>query len=451
MIMKGFLFSIRLIILFFCLGIKSPINAKNNNIIDSFQNNNINIDVKDSVIIHKEKGFANWYNNRKAEELTFLYDSSKVKIEKKWYESISLRGYAQLRYNRLLETNDQLKCEQCDKSWGENGGFFFRRIRLIFSGQIGKHVYFYIQPDFASSPSSTIQNFAQLRDAYFDLGIGKYNQYRFRLGQSKVPFGFENMQSSQNRLPLDRNDGLNSAVSNERDLGVFFYWAPEKYRKLFSEVVKDGLKGSGDYGLVGFGIYNGQTANKPELNDAPHVVLRACLPIIIRNQIIETGIQAYSGKYTIAKDLISSGTKTTMDRNYLDQRMAATFVLYPKPFGIQAEYNFGRGPEFNKINDSIEVQKLNGGYVTLSYFIPIRKEILIPFFRGQYYNGGKKHELDARSYEVKEFEIGLEWQPLKQFELTAMYTFSNRRFEDFALQNNVQKGKLLRLQAQINF
>lgn len=75
----------------------------------------------------------------------------------------------------------------------------------------------------------------------------------------------------------------------------------------------------------------------------------------------------------------------------------------------------------------------------------------MPFFRAQYFNGGKKHELDARSYEVKEFEIGVEWQPIKQFELTAMYTFSNRRFEDFALQDNQQKGKLLRLQAQINF
>ena len=52
---------------------------------------------------------------------------------KKWYDKISLRGYAQIRYNRLLETNDKLKCEQCDRSWGENGGFFIRRGRLVFS------------------------------------------------------------------------------------------------------------------------------------------------------------------------------------------------------------------------------------------------------------------------------------------------------------------------------
>ena len=30
-------------------------------------------------------------------------------VAKKWYESVSIRGYSQLRYNRLLETNDSLK------------------------------------------------------------------------------------------------------------------------------------------------------------------------------------------------------------------------------------------------------------------------------------------------------------------------------------------------------
>lgn len=76
---------------------------------------------------------------------------------------------------------------------------------------------------------------------------------------------------------------------------------------------------------------------------------------------------------------------------------------------------------------------------------------MLPFVRAHYYDGGKKHEKDARSYTVKELELGVEWQPSKNFELVAMYTISNRRFEDFALQNNTQAGRLLRLQAQVNF
>lgn len=140
---------------------------------------------------------------------------------KKWYDVINIGGYVQVRYNRLLETNPQLKCDQCDKSIGEGGGFIIRRGRIKISGNITNSIYFYIQPDFGSSVGSE-QNVVQLRDAYIDIGFDKKNEYRLRIGQSKVPFGFENMQSSQNRLPLDRNDGLNSALKNERDLGAFF-------------------------------------------------------------------------------------------------------------------------------------------------------------------------------------------------------------------------------------
>lgn len=368
---------------------------------------------------------------------------------KKWFESINIRGYAQVRYNGLLQTNEDLECEQCDKSWGGENGFFMRRMRVIFYGQINPRVYFYIQPDFASAPSSTTQNFAQLRDAYFDLGIDKENEFRLRVGQSKVPYGFENMQSSQNRLPLDRADAMNSAVSNERDLGVFFYWAPAKIRKQFSSLVNDGFKGSGDYGVFGLGIYNGQTANKPELNFNRHVVARVSYPFEIKKQVIEPGIQAYKGQYTLSS--LSSGVKTNLTKTYADERIGGTFVLYPKPFGILAEYNVGNGPEFDKWADSITTQRLHGGFITASYKMDFNGQTLIPFVRYQKYDGGKKHELDARSYEVEELEIGAEWQWNKNFELVIMYTMSSRRFEDYAKQNNYQRGNLLRIQAQVNF
>jgi hypothetical protein len=324
-------------------------------------------------------------------------------------------------------------------------------MRVIIFGQISDNVYLYVQPDFASSPSSDRLHFTQLRDAYFDVGLDNDNEYRFRIGQSKVPYGFENMQSSQNRLPLDRNDALNSAVSNERDLGVFFYWAPKDKRKLLSSLVNDGLKGSGDYGLFAFGAYNGQTANNPELNNEPHIVSRFTYPFEVDNQIIELGVQGYTGKWVMPKANLSPGVKTNADLNYTDQRLAGTFVLYPKPFGILAEYTEGSGPQFNKVTDSIEVMPLRGGYVTLNYYTKINNTTLIPYIRYQYYYGGKKHERDARSYEVKELEIGAEWQVNKNFELVANYTISNRRYEDFLKQDNLQDGSLLRIQAQLNF
>lgn len=379
-------------------------------------------------------------------------DSTKAKTPaptKKWYESVQMRGYMQVRYNGLLQTNEDLECEQCDKSWGGENDFFIRRMRLIFYGQVSPRVYFYIQPDFASAPSSSAMHFGQLRDAYFDVGLDEKNEFRFRIGQSKVPYGFENMQSSQNRLPLDRADAMNSAVTNERDLGVFFYWAPAKTRKLFSSLVSEGLKGSGDYGVLGIGVYNGQTANRPEPNSNKHIVARASYPVQIKNQVIEAGIQAYKGQFTLLST--TSGVTTLEDKLYDDQRVGATFVLYPKPFGILAEYNIGRGPEYDKLTNSVITSPLKGGFITASYKLDFNGQTLIPFTRYQYYDGGKKHELDARSYEVKELEIGAEWQPNKNFELVVMYTMSARRFEDAVNPTNYQRGNLLRIQAQVNF
>lgn len=378
--------------------------------------------------------------------------STPQKNEKKnWFETFSIRGYMQVRYNRLLETNENLKCEQCDRSIGKGGGFIIRRGRIILSGFIHNRVFFYIQPDFGST-SGTTGNIFQLRDAYIDVSLDRKNEFRLRIGQSKVPFGFENLQSSQNRLPLDRNDGLNSAVSNERDLGAFFYWAPAKTRELYANLVRDNLKGSGDYGVFGFGVYNGQTANRAEQNDDQHMVARLSYPFSVGKQIIEPGIQAYAGKYVLPTDLRSTNVKAANNFEFDDKRFATTLVLYPKPFGIQAEYNWGKGPQYNSAKDSIETKKLNGGYVTASMKINgIKEWVFYPFARVQQYKGGKKHELDARSYEVKELEAGLEWQFNKHFELTTSYVISKRRFEDSKLRNNQQRGNFLRLQAQLNF
>jgi hypothetical protein len=380
-------------------------------------------------------------------------DTATTSSKKKWYETISLRGYMQVRYNRLLETNENLKCEQCDRSWGEGGGFAIRRARLILSGNLSKQIYFYIQPDFGSTVG-TSQNVFQLRDAYVDVAFDKKSEFRVRIGQSKVPYGFENMQSSQNRLPLDRNDALNSAVSNERDLGVFFYWAPAKTREQYPEFINDNRKGSGDYGVFAFGVYNGQTANRPEQNKKAHIVSRLSYPFKIKNQVIEPAIQAYTGEYVLPNDVRTAGVKSVKSFEFRDERAAVSFNLYPNPIGLLTEYNWGRGPQYNPVNDSIEVRNLRGGYATLYGRIKSKTKkdmFFFPYTRVQQYKGGKKHELDARSHSVKEIEMGVEWQMNRFFEFTAAYTISRRRFEDSKLRNNYQQGNLLRLQAQLNF
>lgn len=366
---------------------------------------------------------------------------------KPWFEKLSVRGYSQFRYNRLLETNEDLNCAQCDRSIGRNGGFFLRRGRIILSGQVHPRVSIYIQPDYASDAAGT-QHYFQLRDAYFDLSLDTARVHRLRFGQSKVPFGFENMQSSSNRLPLDRNDGLNSAVANERDFGVFYYLTPTVAQQRFEHLLSSGLKGSGNYGVFALGLYNGQTANRPEANNSSHAVARLTYPFELPSgQFVEASVQAYRGQVVVPS--VSAGV--TRRPEYLDARQAVTLVWYAQPFGVVAEYNWGHGPEYDASTNSVVGRPLAGGFVQAMYRWQHEGQVIQPFVRMHEYHGGKKVELDARRYDVHETEVGVEWLPFPAFELTVMYTTSNRLFEDLATEGNRQRGNLLRLQAQFNY
>ncbi len=382
----------------------------------------------------------------------------KQENKKKWYETFSLRGYAQIRYNRLLETNKDLKCDQCDKSIGDNGGIFFRRARLTLSGNVHDRFFIYIQADAATNAATNATsaglNYLQLRDFYGDLFLNNVKTFKLRLGLSKVPFGFDVLQSSQNRLAFDRSDPINSAAYNERDMGAFLYYTPRKIQERFKKLQNARFKGTGDYGIFGIGVYNGQTANRLSANDDLHSVVRATYPFAIKSQIVEVSAQAYSGYYGI-NEIVSPGVTTPRaDNNVLDQRVAASLIIYPKPIGFQAEYNWGEGPAFTIDAPgvySIRRRHLEGGYAQLSGAFTIKKMLLQPYVRYQYYTGGKKTEADARYHQVRETEIGCEWQPMNFMEVTVAYMISDRVFEDSKSPVNHQYGNLLRLQVQLNY
>lgn len=214
------------------------------------------------------------------EEHILASREEKSKNDEKWFNKINVRGYTQMRFNQPL-TGDRASGDPELRSVGDgfignNQGFGLRRVRLVFSGDMNDYISLYLQPDFATTNGDL--HFAQLRDAYADIAFDKAHEYRIRAGQSKVPFGWENLQSSQNRLTLDRADALNSAVPSERDLGLFAYWSPEDVQKLWKSLSKKGLKTSGDYGVLGIGAYNGQGVNKAEANDNQYLVAHSTYP-----------------------------------------------------------------------------------------------------------------------------------------------------------------------------
>jgi hypothetical protein len=396
-----------------------------------------------------------------------------AKKEKKWYEKLSIRGYTQVRINEVFEDDDSPAVASYvgDSSVGENHSFLLRRMRVILFGDINEHVYVYLQPDFAANVpgSPDLILYTQLRDAYADLYVDKDKEFRFRVGQSKIPYGWENMQSSQNRIPLDRNDALNSAARNERDLGVFFYYTPKEIQDLFKEINDTGLKGSGNYGMFALGAYNGQGGSIREQNDNLHVISRLTLPFYLDEQIVEMAIQGYIGKYSVLSSPISPlgvgpairplGTIETDGRDGIhDKRLAWTFVYYPQPFGFQSEWTIGRGPSLNDAQTAVVDRSLYGGYAMVMYRYQCtgeNKEI-IPFARWNYYKGGYKSERNAPYSEIKEWEMGVEWQINKACELVSMYTITDRtNTTAFSTANTRSyqqfQGGLLRFQLQFNY
>ncbi|HLL52273.1 MAG TPA: porin [Myxococcaceae bacterium] len=372
-----------------------------------------------------------------------------------WFRKLSIRGYTQFRYNRLptFAPNDNLVNAQGDRFLGRNNGFGIRRARVILSGDITDHLTVYLQPDFASVIGDQL-NVTILRDWYADIFLDPKKEFRIRAGQSKIPFGFENMQSSSNRLALDRNDPLNSAVRDERDIGLFFYWAPAHIRERFKHLVDSNLKGSGDYGVVGVGVYNGQTANNPERNDNRHVVARVAWPFLFGSQYVEANAAAYAGQYNVTLANREGVTYSLRDgqNNLLDARAQVTLVVYPQPFGFQAEYNVGVGPSLGGGDESTVVASrfLHGGYAQVMYKLDnVLGRSLIPFVRGTLYDGGKKHEANAPRYHVRDVELGVEWQFSKAVELTLLYAISNRTSSSFPY--NQEQGHLGRAQLQFNY
>lgn len=353
----------------------------------------------------------------------------KAALKGKWYERISLRGYTQFRYTTLF--NDDVTPNLVvpnDPTVSESETFYIRRGRFVFSGDASEHVYLYAQVDYFGSVGGSGDKGVQTRDLYADIALDADKEYRFRLGQSKVPYGFVNLQSSQNRAPMERPDALNSGVEGERDYGVFFMWAPKEVRERFKQLVKDGLKGSGDYGVISAGAYSGQGLNRSDLNGEVHWIARASYPYEFDNgQILELGIGGYTGDFVVGTQAIGGVTPTAKADGLDDERVAIGAVLYPQPFGFEAEWTWGRGPQLQSNQTSIEVESLQGGYLQANYMLETSRGNVFPFARWNYFDGGRKFARNAPWDEVSELDLGFEWSPWPELELALMYTHTFHR------------------------
>ena len=387
-----------------------------------------------------------------------------VLLADKWYERLKLKGYVQNRlYSNLGDDDTPGATQANDPFIGDAMSYGIRRGRLTFSGDVTNHLYLYAQMDFfagLSTANAGGRSYAlQARDMYADISLDPAREFRARIGLSKVPYGWSNLQSSQNRLALERPDALNSAVEGERDMGAYLIWAPYEIRERFKNLVKMGLRGSGDYGVLNAGVYNGTGINNDDNNGKMHYIVHAAYPFEFDNgQFFEIGASFYTGNFRPGTAAMGALAAPTVAANGVrDQRIAVNAILYPQPFGLEAEWTWGKGPQLSQDLLTITSQSLEGGYLQACYrhVFPNQSE-LIPFVRWQTFDGARKFATNAPKNRVSEVAFGLRYVPYPELEMTLMYSQGTRTN---TTDNPAGAGPRYRdvnvsyigLQAQINF
>ena len=385
-----------------------------------------------------------------------------------WYETLKIDGYTQVRQTEQM--NDAAKLIgglPADRSVDPVQSIVIRRARFKITGDIGR-VSLYTQFDLAASvDSGSSRNLGmQTRDIYADIALDEDREHRIRVGVSKVPYGWVNLQSSQNRLAIERPEALNSAVEGERDQGVYYMWADKASRALFKKHNAEGFKGSGDYAVFAAGFFGGTGLNKADNNGEVHSLIRFTYPwVSASGQMYEAGLGGYAGRFKVTPTALtatgavasSGGTAPAIadarhsSDGFKDRRASAHFIMFPQPWGIEAEWTTGQGPQMNDTRTFIEEGNLEGGYVQASYRYQYGEASeFIPFVRWNYYDGARKFGTTAHKMVVNDLDLGFEWQWRPEVELSMMYSLTGERTN--ATGNSIVKdARRLAIQLQFNY
>lgn len=229
------------------------------------------------------------------------------------------------------------------------------------------------------------------------------------------------------------------------------YYTPDKVRKVWDRLAADGQKLFGNYGAFGLGVFNGQGLNRTERNDAVMTIGLATWPfeldgLGLHGQVFEVGGAFMRNR--LSPELRSGGISPV---SFADNRVGVHAILYPQPFGLQGEWNWGTGPEFDPVTQRIEERPLRGGYIQAMG--RVRQSPVGPFYpfaRWQYYRGGFKAAINAPRLETEELEVGFEFLPTPALEMTITYGWASRKEADERRFGQAE-GELLRIQAQWNY
>lgn len=315
---------------------------------------------------------------------------------KPWYETMKIGGYTQAR---ALYYDDYPNPEATKGS----SDFVVARARTVLTFQPSDFTDVYFHLDFGRGEPT-------VKDVWVQRLFGDDRQWRLRLGQQKLPFGFETAQSDADRLPFERTNLATTFFPGNRDTGLVFYYTCPQDAALFAAGRE--VFGAGDYGNFALGFFNGQGAayrtldsgarvyDGAETNSNKHLALRAAKPFALgRNgRYAEAGVSYWHGRYFSRK----------ADGEFDDRLLGLHAYLSPRPWGLQAEYFTG---------------ETEGGDVDAWYAMGLwrtgRKGLL--FARYEDYDGPRKGRGPGNLFDRQRWCLGYAYDLDRRTRLTLEY------------------------------
>ena len=304
------------------------------------------------------------------------------KPKKSWTDTVKVSGYGQVRWQFSPDADDP------------DNTFSLRRARLKVTANPVERV----EGQFEVAGDETEVG---ITDAWLQYQLDEAGEWRVRGGQQRVPFGFEVPQSTQSVIPLEISWVGRTMFPGSRDLGAVVYWTDPKDRELFEQAKKTDF-GTGDYGNVAIGVFNGQGMSEPEANSGKTICVRLAKPFTVGERYVEGGVSYWAGQFH------SAAAAADLDDNLLGVHL----YVPPRPIGLQAEY----------YNGETEGDDINGFYA-MGLWRP--REDGVAFVRYDEYNGPRKGKGLGNVFDRERWSLGYAHMVNSSTKATIQYDFQD--------------------------
>ena len=290
-------------------------------------NDVLNLLIKNKTITQEEADSVRAEAAIKQQDL----DANKKSFPATASRPFQMTGYTQVRYQFLQQT-------------GKIDGFDIRRARLDFQGKVNPYFSYRLLVDFAGSP--------KILEAYADIKIKDY--LVFTVGESKIPFSYENFIADRKLEIPDRSQVVEALVGrstdvignqNGRDIGLQLGGSVWKYANRFLL----------DYQI---GVFNGSGINLPDNNN---------------NKDITGRLVAHPSNSLSIGGSFNSGTGfygTPTATNHVRNRTGVELNYEYQRFLVRSECIAGKDGAVSR----------NGWYAEAGYFIiPSRLQLILKY------------------------------------------------------------------------